>query len=133
MAGSATIVSNKLNGMWRTIVWRWTSDASGDVSGVGSLAIPGGSVNTILSVPDSGVTPDFDLVITGKIFLDNGATVSVADLLNGVGTDLSNSTNGEAINVNVTYPLPYNVEIAPVISGAGSATSGYLFLFIWQE
>jgi hypothetical protein len=133
MAGSATIVSNKLNGMWRTIVWRWTSDDSGDVSGVGSLAIPGGSVNTILSVPDSGVTDDFDLVITGKIFLDNGTTVSVADLLNGVGTDLSNSTDGEAINVNVTYPLPYNVEIAPVISGAGNATSGYLFLFIWQE
>lgn len=133
MAGSATIISNSSYGKWRTIVWEWTSDASGDVSGVGTLSIPGGSVNTILSVPKSGVTDNFDLVITGKMLIDTGVLVSVADLLNGVGADLSNSTNGEVKNVDVVFPIPFNVEIAPVISNAGNAQSGYLFLYIWEE
>jgi len=133
MAGSATIISNTLHGKWRTIIWEWTSDASGDVSSVGSLSIPSGSVNTFLSVPKSGVTDNFDLVLTGSILLKTGVRVAVADLLHGTGANLSNSTDGEFKNVDVVLPLPHNVEIAPVIAAAGNATSGYLFLFCWEE
>ena len=133
MAGSATIISNTSYGKWRTIVWEWTSDASGDVSGVGTLSIPGGSVNTALSVPKSGVSDNFVLTLPGKIQLVNGTLVSVADLLHGIGAAMSNSTNGEVVNLDVTYPIPFNVEIAPVIASAGNAKSGYLFLFIWEE
>jgi hypothetical protein len=133
MAGSATIISNKTDGMWRTIVWEWTSDADGDVSGVGDLSLPSGAINTILSVPKSGVSDGFDLVITGSILLDSGARVAVADLLNGVGAGLSNSTNGQVKNVDVTFPIPHNTKITPVISNAGNKQSGYLFLFVWQE
>ena len=133
MAGSATIISNKPYGKWRTIVWYWTTDASGDVSGVGTLSIPGGSIHTIMSVPVSGVSDNFVLTLTGKILLDNGTLVSYADLLNGIGAAMSNSTNGESINNTIVAPIPYNVEIAPVIASGGNAQSGYLFLFVWEE
>jgi hypothetical protein len=133
MAGSAAIVSNEKCGKWRTIIWKWTSSTGGAVSDVGKLHIPGGSVHSFWSVPGSGVTDDFDLTLPGKFTLKNGEVISVADLLHGVGTDLSNSTNGEIVNVDVVLPVGYNTEIAPVIASAGSAVSGYLFLYIWEE
>lgn len=133
MAGSATIISNEKNGLWRTIVWKWTSDASGAVSGVGQLHIPGGSIHSFWSVPESGVTDDFDVTVPGKFVLKNGDVISVADFLHGTGANLSNSTDGEIKNVDVVLPVGYNTEIYPVVANAGNATSGYFILFIWQE
>lgn len=132
MAGSATLF-NDYWGRIRTVVWQWTCDSSGNVSDVGILNLPGGTIHAFMSVPDSGVTDQFDLVVPIKILLPNGSSVSIADVLDGEGANLSNSTDGEWINLSNPFPLPYNSEVKITISNAGNAQSGTLFLHVWEE
>jgi hypothetical protein len=134
MAGSATIVSNKkVSQRYRCIVWAWTADASGAVSDVGQVTVPGGSIVGFWSVPGSDVTDAFDFTLAGVFPLDDGSNVAVSDLLGGVGVDLSNSTAGQCVQVDDVTPLQNNTIIAPVIANAGVSVSGTILLFIWEE
>jgi len=133
MAGSATIIKNKREGSYREIIWKWTSNGSGAVNGVGKIHVPQGTIVGMWSDPGSGVSDNWDVTLPGTVILPNGETTSVTDMLNGNGADLSNSTNGEIVNLDVTLFVPNNTEIGLSITNAGSEVSGYFMLFIWEE
>ena len=133
MAGSVTkhnVYANRI----RSLVYEWTCDASGDVSGsTTEVNLPGGSLYTFLSVPKSGVTDAFDVTMSAKMTLPNGNTVTVADVLGGQGGNLSNSTNGEWEFLNTPFPMMFDTRLALTIANAGNAQSGTLIFFIRDD
>lgn len=132
MAGSA-VVENKIINRTRTITWEWTSDASGDVSDVGSVVVPGGTVSFLASVPGSGVTDAFDVTIKATRTLESGNSMVIADVLSGDGADLSNSTDGQGVILSTPFTLGHQTTLEPVIAAAGNAKSGTLQLTVWEE
>lgn len=132
MAGSA-VVENKIINRSRTITWEWTSDASGDVSSVDSVVVPGGTASFFHSVPGAGVTDEFDVTVKATRTLDSGNSYSVTDILSGDGANLSNSTDGEGIPLSVPFTLGHQTTLELVIANAGNAKSGTFVLTIWEE
>lgn len=133
MAGSITKYSNERIGNWRIITLKWTADASGDVTDAIEIQLPTCQVNSFLSVPITGVSDDFDLTLPVTIPLPDGSSVDIADALSASGSNLSNSTDGEAVNLGTPFPLPHGSKLKVKVDNAGNATSGYLWLMLWQE
>jgi hypothetical protein len=138
MAGSVTIVSNKkVSPKYREIVMKWTSDASGDVNGEGTFAFPGGTLIGFWNVPGSGVTADFDVTLPANIPLDDGSNISIADLLQGAGVDLSESTDGDFVSIDASAssptPVPQGSYVTLTVANAGATVSGAIILFFWEE
>jgi hypothetical protein len=133
MAGSVDIISNDRTDRVRTIILKWTSDASGNVSDVGGVSLPGGTLYAFSQLPGAGVTNEFDLTVPCEIILADGNTITFADALGGEGADLSNSTDGAAVMLSTQFAIPYNAMLELSISNAGNAKSGYIILFVWEE
>lgn len=138
MAGSATVVSNrKGSGKYRQIIWHWTTDASGDVNGEGSVALPGGTIIGFWSIPDSVLSDVFELTLPGRLPLENGATVAFGDMLQGAGGDVSPSSSGTFVSVDASASSPTAVAtgtyVTPTIASPDALASGYLILFFWEE
>lgn len=114
------------------IAWYCTSDASGDVSGNGSYKISG-TLMQLQYIPETGCSDNWDLTITGANTITASgvdATKTLADVLQGNGANLSNSTNG---GVADTLTYLRNTTITPVIANLGNAKSVTLILYVWRE
>lgn len=115
-----------------TIVWSWTSDASGDVTGTdGSICVTG-TIAGIQMIPDDTDTPTDAYDVT--VITDVGSF----DVLVGLGANMSENLDDSG---NVFMPvdsdnskpitLPANTCIHPVVDNAGSATSGIIKMVIF--
>ena len=133
MPGSVTkhnVYFNKI----RSLVYQWTVDASGDMSGtITEVNLPGGTLYNFISVPGAGVTDAFDVTLSAKMTLPNGNTVTIADVLGGQGANLSNSVNGAWAALSEPFPVMYDTRFALTVDNAGDAKSGTLIFFFWDE
>ena len=118
----------------RMIVFEWTSDASGDVSGPeAEVNIPGGSLYAMLAVPKSGVTDNYDVTVSMRKNFQTCTAITIADILGGDGANLSNSTNGQLVLMGKPVPLLPDARLSLVVANAGDAQSGTIVLVIWDE
>lgn len=139
MAGSCTseFINDPITGRIIGYKFDWTSDASGDVSGVGAINItridkPGGMINTIVGaqfVPDTGGTAPTDLYDATLINSDG------VDVLQGVGADLPQSVTSISnyrtpLTTDGGYVLLMGDTLTPVVANAGNAKGGTIYLFI---
>jgi hypothetical protein len=116
------------------IVFEWTSDASGDVSGPeAEINIPGGSLYAMLAVPKSGVTDAYDVTVSMRKNFQTCTAIAIADLLSGDGANLSNSTDGQLVLMGQPIPLLPDARLSLVVANAGNAQSGTIVLVIWDE
>jgi hypothetical protein len=127
MAGSVTIIRNNRYGKLRNIILYWTSDASGDVSGNAPIQLPACRLEGLISIPVSGVTDAFAMSLPMSLPLENGTTISLADVSGGIPA-MSNSTDGETVMFDPQPSFPDGGIFSLTISGAGNAQSGYLIL-----
>jgi len=132
-AAGSVDTDNKIMNRTRVIVWEWTSDASGDVSGEGTVVIPGGHISFFASIPQSGVTDNFDVTVKATRTIDNGNSYEIADVLSGQGANLSNSTDGEPIALSTPCTVGPQTTLELVVANAGNAQSGTFVLTVWEE
>ena len=132
MAGSISIKRNIYDRRIRTMILLCTSDASGDVSG-NPIPVPGGTFYNFGYIPVSGASDLWDIVIPMTYPLDDGNSISLADILNGDGANLSNSTNGGWVSLTNPCVAIENSIVTPTISNLGNAQSVYLLLHFWEE
>lgn len=132
MAGSVTISKNEYFARQRSVICKCTSDASGDVSGTG-FQVQGGNLYGITFFPVSGCSDLWDLTATMDKKLDDGTTLQLADVLDGQGANLSNSTNGDHVVLSEPFPLIPNSIITPIIANLGNAQTVYIAFDIWEE
>jgi len=126
-AGSCSNSMVKESGL-RIISFNWTSDGSGDVSGVGSVTKITGVIMGVLFIPNSTDQPTnlYDVTI-----LNSGG----ADVLHGVGVDLPQATTDTG-----AYRTPFTTDGGVVVLNnetleikvqhAGSAKKGKIFLIL---
>lgn len=113
-------------------IWDWTSDASGDVSGEGSMTVTG-TVAGVWYVPDSGGTQPtnaYDVTLTTS-------EPASFDVLVGTGANLSNTPSDSG---NFTMPLDntnnrpitlYKQTLTPTVSNAGNAKGGKIIILVF--
>lgn len=129
MAGSATITYQRVRSV-REIIWDWTSDGSGDVSGVGETdGKDSGVILEIRTDPDGTDAPsdnydivvnDIDVIDVAQGFCANRDTADVERV-----TPVEESTVGENNYGNL---IPFTGVLDLVVSNAGSAKKGQVRL-----
>jgi hypothetical protein len=136
MAGTVTINQEYL-GRQRNVVAKCVSDSSGDVSGT-PFAVQGGNLYAFKFLPVSGVSDNWDMTVTAKYTYPDGTSIQWADILNGEGADLSNSTKGGWVYLSKPFPLMTSrsgegMLLTPVISNLGNAQTVHVVFDIWEE
>lgn len=134
-AGSNAVANTNRDGSINNPIelrtWTWTSDASGNVSGLSTHAIRGLLVNVSFQPGTGGAQPTdgYNVAIT-----DNAGV----DILNGKGASLSQTTATRIVPA-LTMTDGTTPSIGPVllyddvslnVSGAGNAKSGTVRLYI---
>jgi hypothetical protein len=137
-AGSVKLTSFvSAKGVVQAIVWAWTSDGSGDVSGNDTFTVQGNvKIYGFATDPESGVSADYDIVVPASIIIptESGTrTIEWADVLGGDGADCSNSTDGTVAALTTTFTVVDGTTLDLDISNAGNATSGTFVLFFSEE
>lgn len=121
---STTSTSAPTSGLVR-YKFDWTSDASGNVSGI-PVIVRGGWIRQIQFVPDGGGTAPtalYDVTLLDA----NGV-----DLLAGAGADLSATVSkittpgASAIFLDTSL----NTSISPTVANAGNAKGGLIYIWI---
>lgn len=131
MAGSITI-SQEYFYRKRSIICICTSDASGDVSGT-KFKSQGGDLYAFGFVPGASVTDNWDITLKATYTKPDGTTIEWVDILNGQGSNLSNSTNGSWVNLSAPFPILPGMTLEPIIAGAGDAKTINTVFHVWEE
>lgn len=106
--------------------FNWTSDASGNVTGVLNDIVNGQLIMMITDPTTSAPTDNYDIAVT----------VQGADILGGAGANRDTTTTEiaypSATVGAVVYPVQPAVydNISFAITNAGNATSGILYLYL---
>jgi acyl-coenzyme A synthetase/AMP-(fatty) acid ligase len=120
MAGSVTITP-KLHESIKKMVWVWTSDGSGDVSGTDTGIINGTPLRFVTNPSATAPSANYDIVINDE----DGVDIAVGELAN---RHTSNSeqvlTGGDAKD-----GAAFNGPLSLVVSNAGSAKIGRLVMY----
>jgi hypothetical protein len=116
-----------------TIVWEWTADASGDVSGLDGTFCTTGTISGVWFIPDATDTPTdaYDVVIKTVAATDfdilYGGGANKSDTASTAGNMFTpvDSTNSKLVT------LPKDTCIYPVVSNAGNATKGKIIMNVF--
>ena len=112
------------------IEWDWTSDESGDVSGVGAEPDVSGRIEQVEFIP--GKTTSQPTEGYAVQILDQYGR----DVLLGVGAVLSNSQADTVKNLrtpmskDMSYFTAFGLTLEPLISGAGDEKSGTIRMIV---
>jgi hypothetical protein len=107
------------------IIWKWTSDASGDYSETTTEFITG-TVDNFIAIPGSGgdqPTDLYDVVVTDK----HGST---SDVILTQGANLSNSTTKRSVNTIGKFPAVNHSQLTLTVANAGNAKKGTFILIL---
>jgi hypothetical protein len=128
-AGSVTVTQNLINPV--RYVLAWTSDASGNVSGIPAPTM-NGTICKVEFVPGSGgnaPTDQYDVTLTD---------IAGVDVLGGQGANLSNAA-ASAVVPGVPFKDGTTISTAPCVisdpltlnvTNAGNAKSGQVILYV---
>ena len=128
MAGSVTLTYSETRTI-KKVVWDWTSDASGDVSGTDTVTLSG-QIMRVVFKPDSGGTQPTDLY---DIVINDEEGV---DVLAGLGANLSNSTASQVVPILTngtdgnSSPMVIDGKLSLVVSNAGNAKGGEVHMYM---
>lgn len=119
-AGTVTVTS--YNNVYTVA---WTSDGSGNVSAHAFTIAPGLLIQAKF-VPGTGGTQPSNLYDVALVDSDG------VDVLGGAGANLSNSAPVYAneLAIATTSPTTSNLQLDIVVSNAGSAKTGRLYLWV---
>ena len=119
MAGSATYTERKI-GTVKQLKCAWTSDASGNVSGIASSRTYDGQVLMVATVPSASAAPTdlYDLTVLD----DNGL-----DVLAGAGVDRS-ATVTQYVVASLGAVAISTLTIT--IANAGISTQGTVYIWV---
>ncbi|MHA1225269.1 MAG: hypothetical protein ACTSPV_00835 [Candidatus Hodarchaeales archaeon] len=130
MAGSIDISYQEIRTI-KKITFDWTSDSSGNVSGIKSKTLSG-EITRMVFIPDSGATQPSDGY--DAVLLDENGV----DILAGQGTNLSNSSTDIVVGgVEITYganstiiPVVIDDQLELQISNAGDSKGGKVIIYM---
>lgn len=106
----------------RAFSWAWTSDSSGDVSGVLTSANITGKPQRLVTIPDGTDAPTDDYDIT--ILDDNGVDILATQ---GANRDTANT---ERVQSLAATPFDYFIgTLELVVANAGNAKKGVAILY----
>jgi hypothetical protein len=132
MAGTVTIISSEYFGRYRSVLIKCVSDASGDANGV-EITDQGGVLASIAYLPVAGCSDEWDLTITMTYTMPDGTSITWADITNGDGADLSNSTDGAPVNMSSPFTILPGSKLTPIVANLGNAKTVYIVMNIWEE
>ena len=119
MAGTVTVTYQRHRTV-RRVVWSWTSDASGDASGVDTMELSG-EILRIVTNPGATVPTDlYDIVINDEDGLD------VAE---GLLANRSATNSEEAAPLLNTQRVAFDAKLSLVVPNAGNAKQGVVTLY----
>ena len=134
-AGSIYVTTEQIMPKLRSYQIAWTSDASGDVNTT-TFRMKAGLIFKYAADPEAGVTDAYDFTLPVAWNIATSATttrtIEWADALSGDGANLSNSADGEILDLSIQFPVPTCVA-TPTIANAGNAKSGTIIIYIWEE
>lgn len=127
MAGTVAITYSRQRGIGK-VVWTWTSDASGNVSGTDTESLAGEILRVVTNPGATAPSDDYDLTITDA---------DGVDLLVGVGAnrDTANSEQTVPIIETLVAANPhgsgvfFDGPLSLAISNAGNAKQGVVTLY----
>jgi len=131
-AGICTVTSDGDYGILK-VTWTWISDASGDVSGVGSHTVSGIPYAVEFNVATTYPSDAHDVTLIDSDSLD---------LLDGFGANLQNGTD-TSLTYARTYRSLFTTDggymslvgkaLTPVVANAGDTKSGTIILYLIQS
>lgn len=127
MAGTVTVTYNETRTV-KSVIWAWTSDASGDVSGTDTKPISGEILRVVTNPSATAPSDNYDVVINDA----DGVDVAGGVLAN---RDTSNSEQIvpviETVVGSNTYASRVFVDgpLSLVVSNAGNAKQGVVTLY----
>jgi len=128
MAGTVAITYDRPAGMQR-VVWTWTSDASGNVSGTDTGRITGEILRVVTNPGATAPTDNYDVVITDA---------DGVDVLGGTGADRDTTSSEQFVPViqtvvgSNTYGSTVFVDsvLSLSITNAGNAKQGVVTMYL---
>lgn len=132
--GVDSLTVDSAGGQLSKIDWTWTSDASGDASGVSTTVVPG-VLYSISTTPSTSAVPtdNYDVVVQNQVTgTDGSAVVIAADRAGGL------VANRDSVDTELVEFWPSGVytaqgKIKVVVSNAGAAKSGRIVVTVHRN
>jgi hypothetical protein len=136
MAGSCTTKKIPLTEEYTVYSFEWTSNSAGAVNGVGGISVDGLILGVqFKSDPTNIPTTAYDVQLQtagGQDMLMNtgvsGLGSNIASAITDIATQFRKPTNIDGGNVMV-----FGETLSPVITNAGNATHGWIYLHVWGK
>lgn len=129
MAGTVTIAYSDSRPGVHSVIWTWTSDASGDVNGTDTKALSGRAIRFVTNPGATAPTDNYDVVVNDS----DGADVAAGCLAD---RDTANTEQAvpivETVKGASTYATSAAVFDGPlslVVTNAGNAKQGVLTMY----
>ena len=124
MAGSVTITYSR-NAFVKYVQWAWTSDASGDVSGIDTKVLNGVVLRWATNPSGTAPSDNYDIVVNDE----DGIDIAAGGLANrDTSTSEQVLTGGDAKD-----GAAFDGALSLVVSNAGNAKLGVLRMYYQGE